>query len=59
MSLDRFVTPPQISRASAHRAYEVLVLKTSRSDKAKLVRPKGAFVAALRAGAFAGSIDPI
>ena len=54
MSLDRLVTPPQMDRASAHREYEVLVLKTSRSDKAKLVRLKGAFVSMLKPGALAG-----
>ena len=54
MSLDRLVTPPQMDRASAHREYEVLVLKTSSSDKAKLVRPKGAFVSMLRLGVVDG-----
>ena len=54
MSRDRFVTPPQMLRASAHREYEVLVLNTSRSDKAKLVRLKGAFVSMLNPGAPAG-----
>ena len=48
------MTPPQMDRASAHREYEVLVLKTSRSDKAKLVRLKGAFVSMLKLGALAG-----
>ena len=56
MSLDRLVTPPQISRASAHRAYEVLVLKTSRSDSAKLVRLKGALFSMLTPGNCAGRI---
>ena len=56
MSLDRFVTPPQISRASAHRAYEVLVLNTSRSDRAKLVRLKGALFSMLTPGNCAGRI---
>ena len=54
MSLDRLVTPPQMDRASAHREYEVLVLKTSRRDKAKLVRLKGAFVSMLKLGVLAG-----
>lgn len=54
MSLDRLVTPPQMERASAHREYEVLVLNTSSSDKAKLVRLKGALVSMLNPGTFAG-----
>jgi len=37
-------------RASCHRAYEVLVLKTKRRDKAKLVRLKGAVASMDRLG---------
>ena len=56
MSLDLFVTPPQMARASAQREYEVLVLKTSRRDKAKLMRLKGGeFVSRPNSGAFAGN----
>ncbi len=45
------MTPPQMLRASCHRAYEVLVLKTKRRDKAKLVRLKGAVASMDRLGA--------
>lgn len=45
-----------MARASAQREYEVLVLNTNRSDKAKLVRLKGALVSMLSPGAFAGNI---
>lgn len=44
------MTPPQMLRASCHRAYEVLVLKTKRRDKAKLVRLKGAVASMDRLG---------
>lgn len=55
MSLERFVMPPQMVRASFQRKYEVLVLKTSNNDSAKLVELNGVVRAKVMSGAPAGS----
>ena len=47
--------PPQMLRASSHRAYEVFVLNTSNSDNAKAVELKGAVSSNVMPGMPAGN----